>query len=581
MHSIQQSQENHQETSQTSNQKQTESQSTKSASTIQAKQSTIQRKHKPPIQARQHPVQRKHKPPIQAKQHPIQKQSKAGTSTVKPNEAQIKHNVSVLKGKDVTQAKVHYNSSEPAKVNAAAYAQGTNVHLAPGQDHLMGHELTHVAQQMGGEVNAGKQANNGLVNINDDPKLEREADEIGAKASQGEILQAKTPKSAPMTHPSTPVIQRYMVYESRDQHYYVSEEDYNTIHTHTLEKDKEAYSDGDRYKNQMESFNKRYSKEKEKGKFKDRTKRKKEGWRHPQRKKLFVSDDGRMAVEHQTKSVSAQQSNTTSTGPRKSIEKNVSAQAWADETLIAQANSKLKANGAYVTLKTEASDLVVGDVPRNGTPNPSKSRFKKIRPIHIHNGKEEDMTQDQNMGRRPYGPYNSSQTKDEHKTLKLQDCGNANLAIMGAIQERFTSGIYERIYKTKGGVSDVAVNNPNDTIKSLIQQVMIKEFPDHESYKDIEKAYKAYKKIIKKQRKDNRKRRKAGKPEERTIDSAYGLNEHARPDLGQGMVTAAVNHDPSANGYNFHYATNIMQSTNGGDYMALEGIAPVRSCFKM
>ena len=464
MHSIQPSKDNHQEANQASNQKQTENHSSKSASTIQAKQRPIQRKHKLPIQAKQHPIQRKYKTPIQAKQHPVQRQSKAGTSDVKSNEAQIKHNVSVLKGRDVTQAKVHYNSGEPAKVNAAAYAQGMNVHLAPGQDHLMGHELTHVAQQMGGEVNAGKQANNGLVNINDDPKLEREADEIGAKASQGETLQAKTPKSAPMTHPSTPVIQRYMVYESRDQHYYVSKEEHNTIHTHTPEKDKEAYSDGDRYKNQMESFNKRYSKEKEKGKFKDRTQRKKEGWRHPQRKKLFVSDDGRMAVEHQTKSVSVEQTNTAATGPKRTLEKNVSAQAWADESLISQANSKLKSSGAYVTLKTEASDLVVGDVPRNGTPNPSKSRFKKIRPVHMHNGKEEDMTKDQNMGKRPYGYYNSSRKDKNIQTLNLQDCGNANLAIMGAVQESITSGVYLRIYKTKGGVPEMIVNNPNDTI---------------------------------------------------------------------------------------------------------------------
>ena len=50
---------------------------------------------------------------------------------------------------------------------------------------MIGHELTHVVQQKEGSVSAKKQGA-GLP-INDDPGLEKEADEIGAKAAQGKV----------------------------------------------------------------------------------------------------------------------------------------------------------------------------------------------------------------------------------------------------------------------------------------------------------------------------------------------------------------------------------------------------------
>ena len=536
---------------------------------IQAKQHPVQRQRKSPIQTKQSPIQRKHKPPIQAKQRPIQRQTESTTSQSQSNEAQVKHNVSVLKGQDVTQAKVHYNSSEPAKINAAAYAQGMEVHLAPGQEKHLGHELTHVAQQMGGQVTANRQANNGLVNINDDPKLEQEADQIGAKASQGTTLQAKMPQSAAQEQPTTPVVQRYMVYDAKNQHRDVSEEDYNIIHTHTPEDEKEAYQDESAYNRQMTSFNELYKKQESKGRLKEGTKRKKEGWRHPQRKQLFVSDDGRMAVEHQHTLETAR-----GEGAEGSVYKNISSQAWADESLINEANRKLKANKAYVTLKTEASDLIVGDIPRSGAPNPSKSRFKKIKPVRTRGGVEEDMTRDEHMDRVSYGYYNSNREDENLQSLKTQDCGKANLLLMGSIQEDLERGIYPRIYSTLEGNIDLGVGDAHLTIKSLIQQIMKQEFPDETKYNDVHKAYADYEKIAKRERKENQARRKAGNEEERSIDSAYGLNAYARPDLGQGVVTAAASYSSERSGYNYHYATNIMQSNNSGDYMALEGIAP-------
>ncbi|OJJ19868.1 hypothetical protein BKI52_15415 [marine bacterium AO1-C] len=149
---------------------------------IQAKQQTIQ--------AKQRPIQAKQKP-VQAKQSPVQRNTKSKGGNENTSEAQIKANVSALMGTDVSDAKVHYNSNKPAQLKAEATAQGKEVHLAPGKEQHLGHELTHVAQQQQGRVEPTVQANNGAVNINDDPKLEKEADDIGAKAQSNEPIQAK------------------------------------------------------------------------------------------------------------------------------------------------------------------------------------------------------------------------------------------------------------------------------------------------------------------------------------------------------------------------------------------------------
>ncbi|OJJ23595.1 hypothetical protein BKI52_04330 [marine bacterium AO1-C] len=150
---------------------------------IQAKQRPVQAKQKP-IQAKQRPVQAKQRP-IQAKQKPIQRNSQSvGSSISMPGqEAQVKTNVGNITGVDVSDAKVHYNSNKPAQIKAEAYAQGNEVHLAPGKEQHLGHELAHVVQQKQGRVQPTIQGNNG-VGINNDPQLEHEADAIGAKAHQ-------------------------------------------------------------------------------------------------------------------------------------------------------------------------------------------------------------------------------------------------------------------------------------------------------------------------------------------------------------------------------------------------------------
>ena len=77
--------------------------------------------------------------------------------------------------------KVHYNSNQPAQLNAHAYEQGTDIHLAPGQEKHLPHEAWHVVQRKQGRVKPTMKLK-GNVQVNDDAGLEKEADDMGAKA---------------------------------------------------------------------------------------------------------------------------------------------------------------------------------------------------------------------------------------------------------------------------------------------------------------------------------------------------------------------------------------------------------------
>lgn len=95
----------------------------------------------------------------------------------------LKSGIENLSGHSMDDVKVHYNSSQPAQLNAHAYAQGTDIHLAPGQEKHLPHEAWHVVQQKQGRVKPTMQMK-GKVNINDDKGLEKEADVMGAKVIQ-------------------------------------------------------------------------------------------------------------------------------------------------------------------------------------------------------------------------------------------------------------------------------------------------------------------------------------------------------------------------------------------------------------
>jgi hypothetical protein len=96
----------------------------------------------------------------------------------------LKSGVESLSGMSMDAVRVHYNSDQPAQLNAHAYAQGTDIHIAPGQEKHLPHEAWHVVQQAQGRVRPTMQMKSG-VPINDDKGLEHEATLIGAKARDG------------------------------------------------------------------------------------------------------------------------------------------------------------------------------------------------------------------------------------------------------------------------------------------------------------------------------------------------------------------------------------------------------------
>lgn len=94
----------------------------------------------------------------------------------------LKAGVEHMSGISLDDVRVHYNSARPAQLSALAYAQGTDIHLAPGQERHLPHEAWHVVQQAQGRVRSTAQLANGLA-LNDDHGLEGEADRMGRRAA--------------------------------------------------------------------------------------------------------------------------------------------------------------------------------------------------------------------------------------------------------------------------------------------------------------------------------------------------------------------------------------------------------------
>ena len=74
----------------------------------------------------------------------------------KPNNGdlsdKLKSGVESLSGMSMDHVKVHYNSSRPAQLNTPAYAQGSEIQVAPEYEHYVPYEAWHVVQQTIGRV---------------------------------------------------------------------------------------------------------------------------------------------------------------------------------------------------------------------------------------------------------------------------------------------------------------------------------------------------------------------------------------------------------------------------------------------
>ncbi len=116
---------------------------------------------------------------------PLKKSKNTQAHKTKKNKTglpdKLKSGIENLSGDSMDDVKVHFNSDKPAQLSAHAYAQGTDIHLAPGQEKHLPHEAWQVVQQKQGRVKPTSQMKD-KVNVNDDLGLENEADVMGQKA---------------------------------------------------------------------------------------------------------------------------------------------------------------------------------------------------------------------------------------------------------------------------------------------------------------------------------------------------------------------------------------------------------------
>ncbi|UII33646.1 DUF4157 domain-containing protein [Fulvivirga ulvae] len=134
---------------------------------------------------------------------PVQRQavSKNNNTGLPDN---LKSGIENLSGHSMDDVKVHYNSDKPAQLQAHAYAQGTDIHLASGQEQHLPHEAWHVVQQKQGRVQATTQLKG--VSINNNAGLEKEADVMGAKALDTEsAVGGKSVQKGRMASSTSPV----------------------------------------------------------------------------------------------------------------------------------------------------------------------------------------------------------------------------------------------------------------------------------------------------------------------------------------------------------------------------------------
>lgn len=156
---------------------------------VEDDEDTLQGKFSQPIQRMEDDedaVQGKFEQPIQRMEDdedtmqgkfeaPVQKKNLTGMPD------NLKAGIEDLSGFSMDDVRVHYGSSKPAAVQAHAYTQGTDIHIAPGQERHLPHEAWHVAQQMAGRVEPTTEI--GGMPVNDNAALEHEADVMGARAN--------------------------------------------------------------------------------------------------------------------------------------------------------------------------------------------------------------------------------------------------------------------------------------------------------------------------------------------------------------------------------------------------------------
>lgn len=132
---------------------------------------------------------------------PVQRAVAAPNRTGLP--AALKSGVEALSGVALDDVKVHFSSAMPARLGAAAFTRGTDIHVAAGQERHLAHEAWHVVQQKQGRVRPTLAVEG--TPVNDEAHLEREADRMGSLASSWRGGAAKPAAAAPGAAGPAPV----------------------------------------------------------------------------------------------------------------------------------------------------------------------------------------------------------------------------------------------------------------------------------------------------------------------------------------------------------------------------------------
>ena len=137
--------------------------------------------------------------PVQLKKF-LDRESSTPQKSISPQSAKnktglpdnLKSGMESLSGISLDDVTVHRNSKEPEKLQAHAYAQGSAIHVGPGQEQHLPHEAWHVVQQKQGRVKPTVKVN-GDVPVNDSQSLEQEATNMGQKALKATTQSSKGP----------------------------------------------------------------------------------------------------------------------------------------------------------------------------------------------------------------------------------------------------------------------------------------------------------------------------------------------------------------------------------------------------
>jgi hypothetical protein len=150
--------------------------------------------------------------PVQAKRAADAREGPRGRENRTGLPDGLKAGVEQLAGMSLNDVKVHYNSSRPARIQARAYTQGTEIHVGPGQEEHLAHEAWHVVQQKQGRVRATMKMRG--QGVNDDTALEQEADVMAGRAGrEGQALaSAPIPQAGPAPAAGPAVLQARWIY---------------------------------------------------------------------------------------------------------------------------------------------------------------------------------------------------------------------------------------------------------------------------------------------------------------------------------------------------------------------------------